>query len=71
MRLFDRLNYSERRVLLFMALGFGGREIARAMGIAYGTVLTYQQHIRTILHVRSSAEAVAAAWLSGFVKVAA
>lgn len=66
----QQLTPRELEVLEMLAMGAGGREIARALGVAPNTVRTHVQSILSKLQVHSRLEAAAFAVRHGLVRPA-
>lgn len=65
----DQLTDREREVLFLLAQGQTNAEVAKKLSINETTVRTYVSHVITKLKVREKAQAVAAAYRHGLVKL--
>jgi DNA-binding NarL/FixJ family response regulator len=63
-----QLTPREREVLILLAQGQTNAEVAKQMSISEATVRTYVSHVLTKLRVREKAQAVAAAYQTGFIQ---
>jgi DNA-binding NarL/FixJ family response regulator len=63
-----QLTHREREVLTLLAQGLSNADVAEQLSINEATVRTYVAHVMTKLRVREKAQAVAAAYRTGFVQ---
>jgi DNA-binding NarL/FixJ family response regulator len=63
-----QLTPREREVLILLAQGQTNAEVAKQMSISEATVRTYVSHVLSKLRVREKAQAVAAAYRTGFIQ---
>lgn len=64
-----QLTPREREVLILLAQGQTNAEVAEQMSISEATVRTYVSHVLSKLRVREKAQAVAAAYRTGFIQL--